>query len=132
MSCKACIELRDLKLNTQIGTYHANDVIPDHHLLDLTLWIQSTLILIAEDGMEHVFDYDPLVLEIEQLASEQKYETQERLTSRIVKACAKYTQIESLEICLRKAPVRNLSGSLGVRLSVDQAMLANHAYLNTL
>lgn len=132
MTCKACIELKDLKLQTQIGTYHDGDVIPDTHLLDLTLWIQSDLILIPQDGMEYVFDYDPLVSEIDRLAKDGKYETQERLISRIVKACAKYHQIESLEIGLRKAPVKNNSGSLGVRISVDQVTLSNQAYLNTL
>lgn len=131
MTCKACIELRDLKLQTQIGTYLESDVIPDVHILDLTLWINSNLILISKDGMEYVFDYDPLVSEIDQLARDGKYETQERLISRIVKACAKYKQIESLDIGLRKAPVINHSGSLGVRLSVDQTTLSNQTYINS-
>jgi len=74
--------------------------------------------------MRHVFDYDPLVLEIERLASDGHYETQERLMTRIVQACASYPQIQSLEIGLRKSPVRNHSGSLGVRLSIDQEDLS--------
>lgn len=120
MSCKASIELRDLKLQTQIGTYKTGDIIPDSHLLDLTLWIDSDLVLIAEDNMSHVFDYDPLVLDITRLAADCHYETQERLMSRIIEACASYPQIQSLEIGLRKSPVRNDSGSLGVKLSIDQ------------
>jgi dihydroneopterin aldolase len=124
MSRKACVELRDLKLKTQIGTYNSGDIIPDSHLLDLTLWIDSNLVLIAEDNMSKVFDYDPLVLEITRLASECHYETQERLMSRIVEACAGYSQIQSLEISLRKSPVNNHSGSLGLRLSLDQESLA--------
>ena len=124
MSCKASIELRDLKLQTQIGTYKTGDIIPDSHLLDLTLWIDSNLILIAEDNMHNVFDYDPLVLEITRLAGDCHYETQERLISRIVQACAGYSQIQSLDIGLRKSPVNNNSGSLGVSLSVDQQALS--------
>jgi dihydroneopterin aldolase len=120
MSCSASIELRGLRLNTQIGSYKEADIIPDEHLLDLTLWIDSNLVLIAKDEMSHVFDYDPLVLEIERLAMDGHYETQERLMTRIVKACANYSQIQSLEIGLKKSPVRNNSGSLGVRLSVGQ------------
>ena len=120
MSCTASIELRDLRLQTQIGTYKDSDIIPDEHLLDLTLWIDANLVLISDDAMRHVFDYDPLVLEIEKLASDGHYETQERLMTRIVQACASYPQIQSLEIGLRKSPVRNHSGSLGVRLSVDK------------
>jgi dihydroneopterin aldolase len=120
MSCTASIELRDLRLQTQIGTYKDGDIIPDEHLLDLTLWIDANLVLISDDAMRHVFDYDPLVLEIERLASDGHYETQERLMTRIVQACASYPQIQSLEIGLRKSPVRNHSGSLGVRLSIDQ------------
>ena len=73
--------------------------------------------------MEHVFDYDPLVIEINRLAGDGHYETQERLMTRIVQACIKYPEIESLEINLRKLPVSAGSGSLGVRLSVDQTTL---------
>jgi len=123
MSCKASIELKDLQLQTQIGTYKAGDIVPDCHVLDLTLWIDSSLVFIAEDNMSHVFDYDPLVAEITSLAADGHYETQERLMSRIVESCAKYLQIQELEISLRKSPVNNDSGSLGVKLGVDQMTL---------
>ena len=123
MTTIACIELKDLKLQTQIGTYGPGAIIPKQHLLDLTLWIDSKLVLISEDVMEHVFDYDPLVIEINRLAGDGHYETQERLMTRIVQTCAKYPEIESLEISLRKSPVSQGSGSLGVRLSVDQTTL---------
>jgi dihydroneopterin aldolase len=117
------IELKDLHLATRIGTYAPGDTVPDYHALDLTLWIDSTLVLIAQDGMAHVFDYDPLVIEIERLAADGLYETQERLMTRIVQACAAYPAIEALEMALRKFPVRAGSGSLGVRLMVDGAQL---------
>lgn len=123
MKTNACIELRDLELSTEIGTYGPGDVIPKKHLLDLTLWIDSRLVLISKDLMESVFDYDPLVDEIDQLARDGHYETQERLMSRIVEACAKYLEIESIEIGLKKLPVRSETGSLGVRLFVDSATL---------
>ncbi|MBU3629378.1 dihydroneopterin aldolase [Polynucleobacter sp. AP-Reno-20A-A9] len=124
MSCTASIELKDLSLKTQIGSYKDGDIIPNEHLLDLTLWIDSNLVLIAEDNMRHVFDYDPLVLEIERLGIDGHYETQERLMTRIVQACAVYPQIQSLEIGLRKSPVRDNSGSLGVRLGIGQEDLS--------
>jgi dihydroneopterin aldolase len=89
----------------------------------LTLWIDPGLVLIAQDGMAHVFDYDPLVIEIERLAADGQYDTQERLMTRIVQACAAYPAIEALEIALRKFPVRVGNGSLGVRLVVDGAQL---------
>jgi hypothetical protein len=115
----ASIELRDLKLQTAIGTYGPGVIIPKQHLLDLTLWIDATLVLISEDVMANVFDYDPLVIEIDRLAGDGHYETQERLITRIVEACAKYPEIKAMDISLRKLPVRAGSGSLGVRLSVD-------------
>jgi dihydroneopterin aldolase len=118
-SMSACVELRDLRLNTDIGTYGPHDVVPDAHTLDLTLWLSPALVLIAQDGMSHVFDYDPLVAEIDRLAGDGHYETQERLITRIVHACAAHTEIEALDIGLRKSPVHQGSGSLGVRLSVD-------------
>lgn len=117
---QSCIELKDLKLQTQIGTYGPKDVIPKEHLLDLTLWIDPKLVLITEDVMENVFDYDPLVVEIDRLAGDGHYETQEKLMTRIVQTCAKYSEINSLEISLRKLPVRSGSGSLGVRLAIDE------------
>ena len=83
----ACVELRDLQLNTDIGTYGPNDVVPDAHTLDLTLWIAPALVLIEQDGMDQVFDYDPLMADIDRLAADGHYETQERLITRIVHAC---------------------------------------------
>ena len=117
------IELKDFHLATRIGTYAPSDTVPDYHALDLTLWIDPDLVLIGQDGMAHVFDYDPLVIEIERLAADGLYETQERLMTRIVQACAAYPAIEALEMALRKFPVRAGSGSLGVRLMVDGAQL---------
>ena len=135
MSCIATIELKDLQLHTQIGTYQAGDIIPDKHILDLTLWIDSHLVLIAQDNMNSVFDYDPLVAEIARLAGDGHYETQERLITRIVEACANYPQIQALEIGLQKSPVNHHSGSLGIRLSIDQLALSKlrgELKLNTL
>ena len=123
MKSQAFIELRAIKIDTKIGSYGPGAVRPKEHLLDLTLGINPKLVLIDEDSMHKVFDYDPLVVEIQRLAGDQHYETQERLMTRIVNACACYTEIVSLEICLRKTPVLNDSGSLGVRLYLDHATL---------
>ena len=117
------IELKDFHLATRIGTYAPGDTVPEYHALDLTLWIDPDRVLIPQDGMAHVFDYGPLVVEIERLAADGLYATQERLMTRIVQACAAYPVIEALEIGLRKFPVRAGSGSLGVRLLVDRAQL---------
>lgn len=124
MPTNACIELRDLKLQIQIGSYGPGAIVPKEHRLDLTLWIDPKLVLISEDIMENVFDYDPLVIEIDRLAGDRYYETQERLITRVVQACATYPEIQSLEINLRKSPVRNDSGSLGIRLSLDKSALS--------
>jgi dihydroneopterin aldolase len=132
MTTTARIELKDLEIQTQIGTYAPGAVIPKQHLLDLTLWIQPQLVLISKDVMENVFDYDPLVVEIDGLAGDGHYETQERLMSRIVQACAKYPEIESLEIGLRKLPVQAGTGSLGVRIFIDQVTLVNLRTSNAL
>ena len=121
MNTQAFIELRDLLLKTQIGTYGPNDTRPDVHLLDLTLGIDTSKVLISTDEMRRVFDYDPLIAEIDRLAGDGHYETQERLMTRIAQACAAYAEIKTIEICLRKAPVRNGNGSLGVRLLLNEA-----------
>ena len=124
MTSTACVELKDLRLETQIGTYAPGATIPDQHLLDLTLWINPKLILISKDVMDQVFDYDPLVVEIDRLAADGHYETQERLATRIVESCARHPEIESLEISLRKTPVRESSGSLGIKLYIDRNTLS--------
>ena len=116
--------MTDLTINTDIGTYGPEDVVPSAHLLDLTLSIDPALILIESDGMAHVFDYDPLISEIDELARDGHYETQERLITRIVAACAAQPQIIAVEICLRKTPVIGKTGALGVRLAVDAEQLA--------
>jgi dihydroneopterin aldolase len=123
MTLQAFIELQAIKLNTKIGTYPLGVAHPKEHLLSLVLNIDPTLVLIEEDSMQNVFDYDPLVLEIQRLAAHAYYETQERLITCIVKACAAHAEIISLEITLRKQPVLNNSGSLGVRLCMDSAAL---------
>lgn len=119
----ASIELRDLKLQTQIGTYGPSAIISKEHLLDLTLWIDTKLVMIKQDAMENVFDYDPLVVEIDRLAGDGHYETQEKLITRIIQLCTKYSEIKSIDISLRKSRVRAGSGSLGVRLSIDSTSL---------
>jgi dihydroneopterin aldolase len=116
----AVIELRDLQLKTDIGTYGPDDTRPDVHLLDLTLGISVNQVVISQDGMAYVFDYDPLISEIDRLAADGHYETQERLMTRIASACAAYPAIQRIEICLKKSPVRLGSGSLGVRLTLDE------------
>lgn len=112
------VELRDLVIACDIGTYGPGDVVPDAHVLDLTLKIDPQLVFIDADGMDLVFDYDPLVLEIDRLARDGHYHTQERLMTRIVEACAGYAEIEAVGITLRKSPVLGQNGSLGVRLEV--------------
>lgn len=123
MSNLAYIELKDFKINTQIGVYAAGERVPKEHLLDLSLALDSKYVLIAEDGMQHVFDYDPLIAEIERLASACHYETQERLLTCIAQACASYVEINSVDILLRKSPLGNGSGSLGVRVKLDEQSL---------
>jgi dihydroneopterin aldolase len=123
MTLQASIELKDLKLRTKIGTYQPGDTVPDEHVLNLSFLIDAGMVLIPEDGMAYVFDYDPLVLEIDRLVTDCHYETQERLISRIAQVCSVYSEIMSLEISLRKSPVHNNSGSLGVKLHLDEAAL---------
>jgi hypothetical protein len=47
-------------------------------------------------------------------------ETQERLITRIALACAAYPAVKTIEICLKKCPVRTGSGSLGIRLTLNE------------
>jgi dihydroneopterin aldolase len=98
------IELTDLILPAKIGTYASGDTVPEAHVLNLTFSIDPSLVMIERDGMKHVFDYDPLVAEIDRLARDGHYDTQEWLISRIAGACAAYTEITCLVIGLHKHP----------------------------
>jgi len=110
-------------LATNIGTYGPDDLVPDHHLLDLTLDIAATRVLIPDDGMVHVFDYDPLIAQIKTLAATGHRDTQEWLMSQIVQLCAQYPDIEGACVYLRKFPVSDGTGTLGLRLTVTQGDL---------
>ncbi len=118
------IELRDLELAVQIGTYRPGDVVPDRHVLDLTLSIDPSRVIIPEDRMAFVFDYDPLIARVDQISRGTPFVTQERLMTLIVEACAAHPEIKAVEICLRKAPVLAGTGTLGVRLVLDRSGLA--------
>lgn len=124
MTSGARIELRDLQIGCVIGTYGPDDVVPDAHVLDLTLTISPHLVLISADEMDQVFDYDPLIARIDLIARSAKFETQEYMMSLIVRECAGYREIESLDISLRKSPVLAGTGSLGVRLTLAADDLA--------
>ena len=86
MPSQSFVELKDLQIAVRIGTYGPDDIVPDAHLLDLTLTIAPHLVMIDRDEMALVFDYDPLIRQIDTLARASHYETQERLMSRIVTA----------------------------------------------
>ncbi len=130
MKPSAFIELRDLHLTSTIGTYGPKDVVPNSHILDLTLEVSPTLVQVPSDEMTHVFDYDPLIAQIDAIAAHQKYETQEYLMTLIAGACAQYDQIIGLDICLKKQPVLRSTGSLGVRLRLPYSdLLALRALL---
>lgn len=119
MPRKARIELHDLHIPVSIGTYGPDDVVPDAHVLDLDLTISPDLVQVASDHMDNVFDYDPLIAQIAVIARSRKFETQEYLMTLITQACAAYSEIVAVEICLRKYPVLSGTGSLGVRLILD-------------
>ena len=90
-----------------------SEVVPNKHRLDMELLVEKNLILIEEDEMAAVFDYDPLVEEIIQISLSGKFNTQEKLITLILKAChLKYYQIKALSLFLYKAPVR---GGWGAR-----------------
>lgn len=118
------VELKNLQIPARIGTYGPQDVVPEAHLLDLTLTISSDLVMIPRDEMTLVFDYDPLIRKIDALARADHFETQERLITRIAEACAAYPEIAALDICLRKQPVLSGTGTLGVRLVLDVEAMA--------
>ena len=76
--------------------------------------------IIKKDKMDDVFDYDPLIKDINSLTRKVHYETQERLITLIDKEWYAYDEIKGLDLYLRKSPVSNSSGKLGVRIILDE------------
>lgn len=120
MTKHAQIRLNDLTLPCTIGTYEADDIIPDAHVLDMVLYLDKSWVVIDADQMNRVFDYDPLIRKILQIAATEKYETQEYLMSLIFQCCFVHAEVHAAELFLRKSPVRD-DGSLGVQVTLTRA-----------
>ena len=119
MTQHAQIRLNELTLPCSIGTYGADDIVPDAHVLDMVLYLDKTWVVIDADQMDSVFDYDPLIRKILQTAAAEKYETQEYLVSLIFQCCFEHTEVHAAELFLRKSPVRD-DGSLGVQVTLTR------------
>ena len=122
MAYQSSVKLRGLSLNCDIGSYGINEVVPNKHRLDMELLVEKNLILIEEDEMANVFDYDPLVEEITQISLSGKFNTQEKLITLILKACLKYHQIKAVSLFLYKTPVRE-DGELGITVNISEQEL---------
>ena len=122
MDYQSSVKLRGLSLNCDIGSYGMNEVVPNKHRLDMELLVEKNLILIEEDKMANVFDYDPLVEEITQISLSGKFNTQEKLITLILKACLKYHQIKAVSLFLYKTPVRE-DGELGIAVNISEQEL---------
>jgi len=120
MTKHAQIRLNDLTLPCTLGTYEADDIIPDAHVLDMVLYLDKSWVVIDADQMNRVFDYDPLIRKILQIAATEKYETQEYLMSLIFQCCFVHAEVHAAELFLRKSPVRD-DGSLGVQVTLTRA-----------
>ena len=122
MAYQSSVKLKGLSLNCDIGSYGMNEVVPNKHRLDMELLVEKNLILIEEDEMANVFDYDPLVEEITQISLIGKFNTQEKLITLILKACLKYHQIKAVSLFLYKTPVRE-DGELGITVNISEQEL---------
>lgn len=127
VTVNSSIELLGVPIKAQIGHFAVGESDPYEHRMDLVLVIDPSLVLIREDGMQHVFDYDPLLEQIAVISQDRQYETQEMLASEVARCCAKFKQIEGIEVCLKKARPSvdgdTVSGTIGVRLAVSGADL---------
>ena len=115
----AQIRLNDLTLPCSIGAYETEDIVPGAHVLDLVLYLDKSWVVIDADQMDRVFDYDPLIRKILQIAAADKYETQEYLMALMFQCCFEHTEIQAAELFLRKSPVRD-NGSLGVQVTLTR------------
>ena len=85
----------------------------------MVLYLDKSWVVIDADQMDRVFDYDPLIRKILQIAAADKYETQEYLMALMFQCCFEHTEIHAAELFLRKSPVRD-NGSLGVQVTLTR------------
>lgn len=128
VTVRSTIEITSVPIKAHIGIFSDGSSDPYEHSLDLKLAVDPSLVLIDEDSMQHVFDYDRLLEEIHHISQHQHYETQEMLASLIVRCCAGFSAIESVEVCLKKfrsdGHGGTISGMIGVTLQVQGQALA--------
>ena len=120
---KTRIKLNNLALNVSIGEHHCDSVYRHRHFLDLECEVEQKLVTIQTDSMDFVFDYDPLIRSIKNISDGKTYNTQEKLVTLLLKACAKYPEISSVRLFLSKSPTLNGSGALGVEAVLDESDL---------
>jgi dihydroneopterin aldolase len=86
----------------------------------MVLYLDKSWVVINDDQMDRVFDYDPLIRNLLHVAGAQKYETQEYLISLMFQRCFDHCEIHAVDLYLRKSPVRS-DGALGVQVSLTRA-----------
>lgn len=120
---KTRIKLNNLALNVFIGEHHCDSVHRHRHFLDLECEIEQKLVTIQTDSMDLVFDYDPLIRSIKNISDGKTYNTQEKLVTLLIKACAEYPEISSVRLFLSKSPTLDGSGAIGIEAILDQSDL---------
>ena len=121
---KTRIKLSNLELNVSIGEYHSDGAYRHRHFLDLECEVEQRLVNIERDSMDLVFDYDPLVRSIKNISDGKTYNTQEKLVTLLLKACAECPEISSVRLFLSKSPTLNGSGALGIEAVLDESDLS--------
>ena len=121
---KTRIKLSNLELTVSIGEYHSDGAYRHRHFLDLECEVEQRLVNIERDSMDLVFDYDPLVRSIKNISDGKTYNTQEKLVTLLLKACAEYPEISSVRLFLSKSPTLNGSGALGIEAVLDESDLS--------
>lgn len=116
----ATVELTDLQLSVCIGEHNAAEIMPEIHVLDLVLTVNSDLVCTDTDTMSDVFDYEPILDFIYNLIKGKRYETQECLIFLIVRHCAQFEEVNQIDVSIRKESKGEPRGMLGVRLVLNE------------
>lgn len=106
-----------------IGEYLSDGAYRHRHFLDLECEVEQQLVTIENDSMDVVFDYDPLIRSIKNISDGKRYNTQEKLVTLLLEACAEYPEISAVRLFLSKSPTLNGSGALGIEAVLDQCDL---------
>jgi dihydroneopterin aldolase len=117
------IELIGLRFGLNIGIHDFEKTGPQPYEVDILLDVDPGRVLLQADDIDLAFDYDPIRTEVLRLAGAERFRTQERFLTRLLRFVAGFPEIGRAEIAVRKTAVYRDARSVGLRAGLSRPEL---------